>query len=63
MNIKSLPNKFDQLKELVLKYVDIPAITETKLDIGFSASQFLVDGFVETFRLDRNRNSGSIMFV
>ena len=44
-----------------LKCVNIPAITEIKLDIGFSNIPFLVDGFTETFKLDRNRNGGCIM--
>ena len=45
----SHPKKFDQLKELVLKYLDILVITETKLDETFSTSQFLVDGISEPF--------------
>ena len=32
LNINSLRNKFDQLREIVLKYVDVLFITETKLD-------------------------------
>ena len=29
LNINSLPDKFDQLREIVLKYVDVLVITET----------------------------------
>ena len=58
ININSIPNKFSQLKELVLKYVDILVITETKLDDSFPNAQFLVDGFSVPFRFDRNRNGG-----
>ena len=36
-------------------------ITEKKLDDTFPTSQFLVDGFSEPFRLDRNRIGGGIM--
>ena len=61
LNINSLPNKFNQLKELVLKYVDILVLTETKLDDSFPNSQFLVDGFSEPFRIDRNRSGGGVM--
>ena len=43
------PKTFDQLKELVLKYLDMLVITETKLDDTFSTSQFLVDGISEPF--------------
>ena len=32
ININSLPAKFDQVKEVILKNVDILVITETKLD-------------------------------
>ena len=61
LNINSLPNKFNQLKELVLKYVDMLVLTETKLDDSFPNSQFLVDGFSEPFRIDRNRSGGGIV--
>ena len=61
MNIKSLPSKFHQLKELVLENIDISTVAETKLDLGFPTYQFLVDSFAETFRLDRSRNGGGIM--
>ena len=57
----SLPNKFDQLREIVLKYVDNLVVTETKLDDTFLTSQFLVTGFSVPYRLDRNRNGGGIM--
>ena len=61
LNINSLPNKFNQLKELVLKHVDILVLTETKLDDSFPNSQFLVDGFSEPFRIDRDRSGGGVM--
>ena len=61
LNINSIPKKFNQLKELVLKYMDILVLTETKLDDSFPNSQFLVDGFSEPFRIDRNRSGGGVM--
>ena len=36
-NINSLPNNFDQLKELVMKHIDVFVITERKLDVLFFA--------------------------
>ena len=45
LNINSLPNKFDQLREIELKYVDVLVIAETKLCDTFLTSQFLVTGF------------------
>ena len=61
LNINSLPNKFDQLREIVLKYVDVVVITETKLDDTFLTSQFLITGFSAPHRLERNRNGIGIM--
>ena len=61
LNIKSLPNKFGQLRRFVLKYVDVLVVTETKLDDNFLTSQFLVTEFSVAYRLDRNRNGGGIM--
>ena len=40
LNINSLPNKFNQMKELVLKHVDILVVTETKLDDSFQIQSF-----------------------
>ena len=61
LNINYLPNKFDHLREIVLKYVDVLVIMETKLDDTFLPSQFLVTGFSVPFRLDQNRNVDGIM--
>ena len=61
LNINSLPIKFAQPQEIVLKYVDILILTETKLDDSFPTSQFMVDGFSMPYRQDRNRNGGGIM--
>ena len=44
LNINSIRNKFEQLKETVLKYVDILVVTETKLDETFLGSLFLNGG-------------------
>ena len=40
LSINSFPNKFDQLKEIVLEYIDFLVITETKLDDTFPNAQF-----------------------
>ena len=61
LNINSLPNKFNQLKELILRHVDILVLTETKLDNSFQNSQFSVDGFSEPFRIGRNRSGVEVM--
>ena len=61
LNINSLPIKFNQLKELAIKYVDILVLAETKLHNSFPNLQFLVDGFSEPFRIDRNRSGGGVM--
>ena len=35
LNINSVRNKFERLKETVLKYIDILLVTDTKLDETF----------------------------
>ena len=52
LNINSLPNKFDCLKEFVKHNIDILMISETKLDCTFPGGQFLIDGFNESFSFD-----------
>ena len=61
ININSISSKFNQLKELVLKHVDLLVLCETKLDETFPSSQFYMDGFSLRYRLDRNPNGGGIM--
>ena len=53
--------QIDQLKEIVLKYIDTLVITETKLDDTFPNAQFLVPGFSKIFRFYRNRKGGGVM--
>ena len=61
LKLNSPPIKFAELQEIVLKYVDILILIETKLGDSFPASQFMVDGFPMPYRQDRNRNRGGIM--
>ena len=61
LNINYVANKFNQLKELFLKYVEILVSTETKSDDSFLNLQFSVDGFSEPFKIDRNRSGGGVM--
>ena len=41
--------------------VDILVVTETKLDSSFPNYQFLIEGFSQPYRMDRNRNSGGVL--
>ena len=45
ININSLRNKFEGLKEVINNNVDILVVSETKLDISFPASQFHLPGY------------------
>ena len=47
LNINSFPNKFEQLKYIVMQHINILVLTETKLDDTFPTAQFLVNGFSE----------------
>ena len=61
LNMNSISNKFDQLKLFVQDKVDILVITETKLDSTFPTSQFLIEGYSEPYRFDKNRNGGGVI--
>ena len=61
VNVNYVLSKFNQLKELVLKDVDILVIYETKLDETFPSSQFHMNGFSLPYRLDRNCHGGGVM--
>ena len=63
LNINLLPNKFEKLKDIVMQHIDILVSTETKLDDTFPTAQFLVNGFSEPYRLDRNRKGEGLWFT
>ena len=56
LNVNSIRNEFDHMKDAELKYSDILVLTETRLDGTFLKSQFLIDGFSKSYRFDRNRD-------
>ena len=60
LNINSLANKFEQLKEVIGTYLDVLIIVETKLDDSFPTAQFSIAGY-KPFRLDRNKLGGGLM--
>ena len=61
ININSIRNKFELLVPQIASDIDALMISETKIDESFPASQFLIDGFSSTYRLDRNSNGGGIL--
>ena len=63
LNINSIRNKFDLMKIMLTRVIDISMITETKFDDSFPASQFEIDDFSRPFRLDRNKNGGILLYI
>ena len=61
LNINSISAKFDQLKEVIRKDLDILTIQESKLDSSFPVTQFCIQGYSEPYRLDRNRDGGGVL--
>ena len=49
------------LKDQIKDNIDILMISETKIDDAFPHSQFLIEGFSTTYRLDRDSNGGGIL--
>ena len=63
LNINLLPNKFEQLKDIVMQHSDILVLIETKLNDTFPTVQFLVNGISEPYRLERNRKGERLWFT
>ena len=64
LNINFIRNKFDQLKDTVLKYTDILILTETEPDEMFLISHFSMDGFSKPYRSDKNKHGeGVIVYI
>ena len=61
ININSLRNKTELLLEADLGNIDILMVSETKIDMSFPTSQFVIQGFAAPFRLDRTNTGGGIL--
>ena len=64
LNINSIQNKFEELKDIILKStVQIMAVSETKIDGSYPDCQFLIPGYY-LHRNDRKKGGGGVlMFV
>lgn len=60
LNINSLAGKFDQLKVVIENNTDILIATEIKINLSFSSSHFMIEGFSMLFS-DRNRSGGRVI--
>ena len=65
LNINSLQNKVDALREITKKFpLDIFCTDETKLDDSFPDHQFKIDGYqFPPFRRDRNKFGEGKLFI
>ena len=54
LNINSIRNKSDSVKNTISRNIDILLISETKVDNSFPLAQLKIDGFSVPFRLDIN---------
>ena len=61
LNVNSLRNKLEFLKEQIWDNIDILMISETKIDASFPMGQFLLNGCSTHFRLVHNAHGGGIL--
>ena len=61
LNINSIRNKFDALKEIVSQNLDILMVAETKIDDPFPREKFHFEGYADPLRLDRNCEGGGLL--
>ena len=61
LDVNSLRNKLEFLKEQIQDNIDILMISETKIDASFPIGKFLLNGYSTPFRLDHNAHGGGIL--
>ena len=61
LNVKSIRNKFQNLREIIKQNVEVLAVAETKIDASFPSTQFFQEGYHSLYRLDIFRMSGSLL--
>ena len=63
LNINPVRNKFEALKFIINRNIDIILLSETKLDDSFTSAQFMLKNFGIPYRLNRNSNGGGLYFM
>ena len=58
INANLIRNKHSDLSTCLNCNIDILAIAETKFDCIFPTAQFIMEGYKEPFRKNRNKNGG-----
>ena len=61
LNINSIRNKLDAVREIVLQSLDVLMIAKTKIDASILTGQFAIEGLATPFRVDRNANGGGLL--
>ena len=61
LNINSIRNKFEMLKEVVGNKINISLTSETKLDDTFPLNQLILEGCTPLYKLDRTAHGGGLM--
>ena len=61
LNINLIKNNFEELISHVKGAVDVLMISETKIDDSFPIANFLIDGFSQPYKKNRNFSGGGIM--
>ena len=61
VNIISLRNKIELLREIVRDKVHMSMISKTKLGSSFPEAQFYMDSYSKPYRLDRSGKGGGVM--
>ena len=62
MSINSIRYKFEFLAKDITNNVDLFLISETKIDNSFPKGEFLIKGFCDPSRIERNVYRGEILF-
>ena len=61
LNINSIRNKFDNLKLIIDKHVDILCVAETKIENSFPTAQFSWPKYYKPYRLDISDRQGELL--
>ena len=62
LNVNSTWNKSELLKEVISSKIDVLLTSESKLYVTFPLSQFILEGFIPPYRLDRREHGGGHTF-
>ena len=61
LNVNSIRNKFENLREIITQNINVLPVAQTKVDASFLSAQFFLERYHSPYRIHISRKSGGLL--